>query len=61
MRSCATDFGQSYANCKLTQTSYCFTGIGNLDCEPLSRLPRALWSGGPGFAAEGSGRAPAPV
>jgi hypothetical protein len=36
-------------------------GKGNLDCEPLSWLPRALWSGGSGFAAQGSGRAIAPV
>jgi hypothetical protein len=36
-------------------------GKGNLDCEPLSSLPRALWSGGPGFIARGSGRALAPV
>jgi hypothetical protein len=34
---------------------------GNLDCEPLSWLTRALWSGGSGFAAQGSGRALAPV
>jgi hypothetical protein len=37
-------------------------GIGkHLDCEPLSWLPRALWSGGSGFAVQGSGRALAPV
>jgi hypothetical protein len=33
-----------------------------LDCESRSLLlPRALWSGGSGFAAQGSGRALAPV
>jgi hypothetical protein len=44
-------------------SSYCGLLIGNLDCEPLSccLLPRALWSGGSGFAARGSGRALAPV
>jgi hypothetical protein len=36
-------------------------GKGNLDCEPLSSLPRALWSGGSGFVVQGSGRALAPV
>ena len=34
---------------------------GNPRCEPLSSASRALWSGGSGFAAQGSGRALAPV
>ena len=49
---------------RATQTDtnlLCSAGIGNLDCEPLSWLPRALWSGGSGFAAQGSGRALAPA
>jgi hypothetical protein len=35
--------------------------IGCLDCEPLSSASRALWSGGSAFAAQGSGRLPAPA
>jgi hypothetical protein len=49
---------------RATQTDtdlLCFAGIGNLDCEGALVLPRALWPGGSGFAAQGSGRALAPV
>ena len=34
---------------------------GNPRCEPLSSASRALWPGGSAFAAQGSGRALAPV
>jgi hypothetical protein len=49
---------------RATQTDtnlLCFAGLGNLDCENRSLLPRALWSGGLGFAAQGPGCALAPV
>jgi hypothetical protein len=35
--------------------------IGNLDAKPLSLASRALWPGGSAFAAQGSGRPPAPA
>jgi hypothetical protein len=41
--------------------SYCGLLIGSPRLEPLSSASRALWPGGSGFAAQGSGRALAPV
>jgi hypothetical protein len=42
-------------------SSCCGLLIGNPRLEPLSSASRALWPGGSAFAAQGSGRPPAPV
>jgi hypothetical protein len=54
MRSCETDFGQSY--CK-PASPFVALRIGSPQAASRSLLARALWSGGSGFAAQGSGRA----
>jgi hypothetical protein len=54
MRSCETDFGQSL--CKPARVLLLLQAS-----EPLSCASCSMWSGGSGFAAQGSGRALAPA
>jgi hypothetical protein len=61
MRSCGTDFGQSYANRLVLLLLLLNRRPSSCEAASRSLVPRALWSGVSGFAARGSGRALASV